>query len=30
MPIGEIIVGSIGEMIGYIIFELIIEGIGIR
>jgi hypothetical protein len=28
MPIGEIIIVSIGEIIGYIIFELIIRGIG--
>jgi hypothetical protein len=28
MPIGEIILGFIGEMIGYILFDLIIEGIG--
>lgn len=28
MPLGEIIVGAIVEMTGYIIFELIIKGIG--
>jgi hypothetical protein len=28
MPVGEIIFGAIGELIGYIIVDLIIEGIG--
>lgn len=28
MPIGEFIIGAIGEMIAYFIFELIINGIG--
>ncbi len=28
MPIGEVILSSIGEMIGYVVVEIIIEGIG--
>lgn len=28
MPVGEVIFGFLGEMLGYIIFDLIIEGIG--
>ena len=28
MPVGEVIFGAIGEFIGYIIVEVIIEGIG--
>ncbi|SOE23532.1 hypothetical protein SAMN06298216_3917 [Spirosomataceae bacterium TFI 002] len=28
MPVGEVIFGAIGEIIGYIIVEVIIEGIG--
>jgi hypothetical protein len=28
LPVGEVIFGAIGEMIAYIVFELILEGIG--
>lgn len=28
MPLGEVIIGAIGELIGYIVVDLIIEGIG--